>query len=129
MFTIYRRTGADQCRFYIRKAGYGERIFQGFVVLCGVRLVFAWLYTRVSFVRPPTSLTDEDSAAATKRIEADELRELPSSRTYSFCVMSLQKPEPLPETVGAKTLVAVETVLGPLQAALLALVIRRKFMR
>ncbi len=43
--------------------------------------------------------------------------------------MTLQKPEPQPETVEAKTLVAVETVLGPLQAALLALAIRRKFMR
>lgn len=43
--------------------------------------------------------------------------------------MTLQKPEPRPETTEAQTLVALETVLGPLQAALLALAIRRKFTR
>jgi len=43
--------------------------------------------------------------------------------------MSLQKPEPKPLTGTAQTLVLLETILGPLQAALLALAIRRKFMR
>ena len=43
--------------------------------------------------------------------------------------MTLQKPEPLPANKRAKTLVLLETVLGPVQAALLALAIRRKFMR
>lgn len=36
---------------------------------------------------------------------------------------------PLTVTVEAQTLVTLETVLGPLQAALLALAIRRRFMR
>lgn len=49
--------------------------------------------------------------------------------TYSLAVISLQKPEPKPLTGTAQTLVLLETILGPVQAALLALAIRRKFMR
>lgn len=49
--------------------------------------------------------------------------------TYSAGVMTLQKPEPRPATRLARGLVLLETILGPLQAALLALAIRRKFMR
>ncbi|HEY0323644.1 MAG TPA: hypothetical protein VGC66_22005 [Pyrinomonadaceae bacterium] len=54
---------------------------------------------------------------------------LPRSLTYSLSVMTLQKPEPRPATITAHTLVILETILGPIQAALLALAIRRKFMR
>src|SRR6266511_2281576 len=49
--------------------------------------------------------------------------------TYSLGVMSLQKPDPKPVTTWAQTLVIFETILCPLQAALLALAIRRRFMR
>jgi len=49
--------------------------------------------------------------------------------TYSAGVMTLQKPEPQPATAEAQTVVLLETILGPVQAALLALAIRRKFMR
>jgi len=48
---------------------------------------------------------------------------------YSAGVMTLQKPEPKPATTTAQAVVLLETVLGPVQAALLALAIRRKFMR
>ncbi len=115
--------------WYWLASGYGERIFRAFLVLLAVWLVFAWLYTQVSFARPPTTLTDENDAAAAKRVEFDGLREMPRALTYSFGVMTLQERELRPETTEAQALVAVETVLGPLQAALLALAIRRKFMR
>src|SRR6266511_606637 len=49
--------------------------------------------------------------------------------TYSMGVMSLQKPDTKPVTTWAQTLVIFETILCPLQAALLALAIRRRFMR
>jgi hypothetical protein len=49
--------------------------------------------------------------------------------TYSLGVISLQKPEPKPVTNLAQIFVILETILGPLQVALLALAIRRKFMR
>lgn len=48
---------------------------------------------------------------------------------YSLGVMTLQKPEPRPATTAAQAIVLAETILGPVQAALLALAIRRKFMR
>jgi hypothetical protein len=49
--------------------------------------------------------------------------------TYSLSVMSLQKPDPKPLTGTAQTLVLLETILGPVEGALLLLAIRRKFMR
>ncbi len=110
-------------------SGYGERIGQAFVVLLGVWLVFAWLCTQVSFAEPPTTLAEESSTAAAKHVEYERLRELPHTLPYSLSVMTLQRPEPRPETAEAKLLVATGTILGPLQAALLALAIRRKFMR
>jgi len=48
--------------------------------------------------------------------------------TYSANVMTLQKPDPRPVTTAAQVVVLLETILGPVQAALLALAIRRKFM-
>ncbi|MEK6283325.1 MAG: pentapeptide repeat-containing protein [Acidobacteriota bacterium] len=48
---------------------------------------------------------------------------------YSANVIALQKPEPLPANKRAKVLVLMETLFGPLQLALLALAIRRRFMR
>jgi hypothetical protein len=48
---------------------------------------------------------------------------------YSIRVMLLQRPEPQPENDFAKWIVTFESIVGPLQAALLALAIRRKFMR
>jgi hypothetical protein len=44
-------------------------------------------------------------------------------------VMAFQKPEPRPATTIAHWVVLLETILGPVQAALLLLAIRRKFMR
>jgi hypothetical protein len=48
---------------------------------------------------------------------------------YSAAVMTFQRPDPRPATTAAHTVVLLQTILGPLQAALLALAIRRKFMR
>jgi hypothetical protein len=48
---------------------------------------------------------------------------------YSLETASLQKPEPRPVTPMARLFVGLETILAPLQAALLALAIRRKYMR
>ena len=57
------------------------------------------------------------------------LRRFAETLVYSFNVAALQKPEPLPGGIFAKIFVLLETFLGPLQAALLALAIRRRFMR
>lgn len=103
-------------------SGYGERFRRAFVWLLGVWVVFAVLFTQVGFTK-----SEDKSAAAPDTVG----QPLPLKRafTYSLGVMSLQRPEPKPVTGTAQTLVTLETILGPLQAALLALAIRRKFMR
>jgi hypothetical protein len=70
---------------------------------------FAYLYTRTGFVN--------DSLDYSR------------SLLYSLKVMLLQKPEPKPATFWADAMVILQMILGPLQAALLALAVRRKFMR
>jgi len=54
---------------------------------------------------------------------------LSESLIYSAGVLALQKPQPFPANKRAKSFVLLETILGPVQAALLVLAIRRKFMR
>ena len=51
------------------------------------------------------------------------------SVVYSFQIGTFQSPETKPGNVFAKIFVAMETILIPLQFALLALAVRRKFMR
>lgn len=50
---------------------------------------------------------------------------------YSLNTMAFQKPEPKPAEDNTRTrlVVTLQTILGPVQAALLLLAIRRKFMR
>lgn len=110
-------------------SGYGERITWAVIWLAVIWLFAALLYTQVGFARWEPKRTNEAEAMTQKRDEVGE--ELPLSRalTYSLGVMTLQKPEPRPATTAAQSFVILETILGPLQAALLALAIRRKFMR
>jgi hypothetical protein len=115
--------------WYWLASGYGERVWRAFVVLIGVWLVAAALYTRVGFARWEPRVSTEQEAAEAKRDEVGEPLPLPRALTYSLGVMTLQKPEPRPATNAAQSLVMLETILGPVQAALLALAIRRKFMR
>lgn len=49
--------------------------------------------------------------------------------SFSIRVMALQRPQPFPVNGFGQIVLALETILAPLQAALLALAIRRKFMR
>jgi hypothetical protein len=115
--------------WYWLASGYGERVWRAFVMLIGVWLVAAALYTQVGFARWEPRVSSEKEAAEAKRDEIGE--PLPGLRplTHSFAVMTLQKPEPRPATNAAQAVVMMETILGPVQAALLALAIRRKFMR
>jgi hypothetical protein len=99
---------------YWAVSGYGERILRAFAWILAIWIVFALLYTKAGFTKPDVG---------------DEPLPFKRAFTYSLAVMSLQKPEPRPLTNTAQTLVLLETILGPVQAALLALAIRRKFMR
>ncbi|HEV7891429.1 MAG TPA: pentapeptide repeat-containing protein [Pyrinomonadaceae bacterium] len=115
--------------WYWLASGYGERVWRAFVVLIVIWLAAAALYTQVGFVRWEPRVSNEQEAVEAKRDEVGEPLPWQRALTYSLGVMTLQKPEPRPATNAAQALVMLETILGPVQAALLALAIRRKFMR
>jgi hypothetical protein len=118
--------------WYWATSGYGERIVRALLMLLGIWAIFVLLYTRVGFVHQPPSDQAASSATAASVTVEDKIGqplEFARALTYSLGVMSLQKPEPKPLTGTAQALVLLETILGPVQAALLALAIRRKFMR
>ncbi|MEP7337969.1 MAG: pentapeptide repeat-containing protein [Acidobacteriota bacterium] len=114
--------------WYWLLSGYGERITRAAGCLLLILVLFAGLYTQVGFVpsadqttKPATTITTPDTVGTPLHFN--------QALVHSFEVSILQKPEPKPLTLTARFLVGLETVLGPLQAALLALAIRRKFMR
>lgn len=114
---------------YWAVSGYGERILRAFGWLLGGLIVFALLYTQVGFKQQPPNPSNENGETTATEDKTGKPLESSHAFFYSLGVMSLQKPEPRPVTTWAQALVAVETILGPVQAALLALAIRRKFMR
>ncbi|HXI25468.1 MAG TPA: hypothetical protein VNG71_16505 [Pyrinomonadaceae bacterium] len=115
--------------WYWLASGYGERVWQAFFVLLGILLLSALLYTRVGFARWEPKLATEADVAIARRDDVGSPLKFSRALTYSAAVMTFQKPEPRPATTAAQTVVLLETILGPVQAALLALAIRRKFMR
>jgi uncharacterized protein YjbI with pentapeptide repeats len=115
--------------WYWMASGYGERSLQALIVLLAIWLAFAAFDTRVGFARWEPKLASEADAVSAKRDVVGSPLEFGRALAYSAGVMTLQKPEPRPATTAAQTIVLLETILGPVQAALLALAIRRKFMR
>jgi hypothetical protein len=115
--------------WYWLASGYGERAMRGVLVLFGILLLSAVLYNHVGFVRWEPKLTSESDMVSAKRDNEGAPLTFSRALTYSAAVMTFQKPEPRPATTAAQTVVLLETILGPVQAALLALAIRRKFMR
>jgi hypothetical protein len=95
-------------------------------MLLAILLFFALLYTRVGFVHPP-SAAREATVAMTD--EVGQPQTLTKALVYSLAVITLQRPDPRPLTVLAWSAVLAETILGPIQAALLILAVRRRFMR
>lgn len=109
---------------YRHLSGYGEDILRAFLVLIAIFLLFAFLYTRVGFVHPPSI------APATRVSDEIGQPQKPSKAlAYSLAVITLQRPDPRPLTAAAWFAVLAETILGPIQGALLILAVRRRFMR
>jgi hypothetical protein len=112
-------------------SGYGERVRRAFGVLLVIWLLFALIYWKAA----DESWWQPKQPSAILSVKPDATRATPIKLTasdallYSAGVMALQKPEPAPANKRAKLLVLMETIFGPVQAALLALAIRRKFMR
>jgi uncharacterized protein YjbI with pentapeptide repeats len=114
---------------YWLASGYGERAFQASIVLLSLLLLFAAIYSKVGFARWEPRVASESEVVGAKRDEVGAPLPFLRAVIYSGQVMTFQRPEPRPATPAAHAAVLFETVLGPLQVALLALAIRRKFMR
>jgi len=115
--------------WYWVASGYGERALKALVVLLIIWSVSAVLYTQIGFARWEPKVPSESGVAAVKGDDVGSPLNFGGALIYSAAVMTFQKPEPRPATVAAQAVVLLETILGPVQAALLALAIRRKFMR
>ena len=115
--------------WYWLASGYGERALRALVMIACIWLLFAAFYTRVGFAKPAQAITTDSPPAPATIDEVGEPLRWSRALTYSAEALILQKPDPRPVTLAAQSLVIVETILGPVQAALLALAIRRKFMR
>ncbi len=142
---------------YFLLCGYGERVGRTIAVLFGNLVIFGVLYTQVEF-KPPNPSTQASSVAvsASPSVSAT-LAPSPSTSAspspppsgsptaspspnaspmllrdaivYSLETGLLQKPEPRPQSFWARLLVGLELIAVPLQTALLALTIRRRFMK
>ncbi len=96
--------------WYWLLSGYGEDWKRAFIWLIGYLFVCSVLYAI-----PLSIFKDEMSFW--------------NSIGYSLNVFALQRPEPRPANWFAILIVGLEAILTPLQAALLILAVRRKFMR
>ena len=115
--------------WYWVASGYGERLGRAVLGLVTIWFFFSIVFTFVGFVRwEPKTTTETEAKFATIDAYGGPLP-LRKALTYSAAVITLQKPEPKPATAIAKSSVLLLTVLGPTQAALMALAIRRRFMR
>jgi hypothetical protein len=126
--------------WYRFSSGYGESWKRAALVLLGVLLVFGLLYAA------PVSIFDygaKDGRTvnlnwnAAGVLTCGEMENSGVSRSMSVCeglvhslyVAALQRPEPKAADTRTRLFIILETIFAPLQAALLALAIRRKFMR
>jgi uncharacterized protein YjbI with pentapeptide repeats len=115
--------------WYWIASGYGENVSQAFGIFALLVIFFAGVYTQVGFEQDRIDLEKKtQSTSLTKDVVGKPLQFLEAA-AYSVSVSILQKPDPKPLTLTAKAFVIIETILGPAQAALLALAIRRRFMR
>lgn len=105
---------------YWALSGYGERPRRAFWWLVAVFAAFSVLYMLLGPV-PLRVLPYSDLCHLA--------REAGNAAVYSLGAMFRLRPDPVPEPGVFLFLVTLEGILGPLQAALLALAIRRKVMR
>jgi predicted transposase YbfD/YdcC len=100
--------------WYWLMSGYGEKTLRATLILLLIVGSFGMLYSWVGPVG---------------RADKNIIRRLSSGTLYSLEVTLLRKPDPPPVLIRQHILVDLETLIGSIQAALLTLAIRRKFMR
>ena len=95
--------------WYLMSSGFGERVGQAFSVLLAVWLLSAALYTQVRFVRWEAKPTTPLEAAQPADTKGAPLHPFDKALTYSFGVMTLQKPDPRPASRAAQFVAGLET--------------------
>lgn len=115
--------------WYWLASGYGEKIGRALIGLVSLWALFGVLYCFVGFSRWSPEASSPEAATTIVRDSVGSPLSFGDGLMYSAQVMTLQKPKPEPASRTAKTLVLLETFSVPIQAALLALAIRRKFIR
>ncbi len=126
--------------WYWASSGYGERALRATVML-----VLIWLIPFLFYTSPLSRferkvpehefvislITGLENPAAKPDLTDIKGLELKDAAFYSLNVMAFQKPDPKPanESWLTRLVVILQTILGPVQATLLLLAIRRKFMR
>lgn len=111
-----KRAPVDLAHFLYRVTShYGESSVRALMLLLAIVLLSALLYW--------TSLCQFSDKEIIRSLGA--LEAVP----YALRVMFLQRPDPFPSNTLGRWVVSLETILAPLQLALLALALRRKFMR
>jgi uncharacterized protein YjbI with pentapeptide repeats len=98
--------------FYRILSGYGERWFRAFCWLIAI-----WLIGAVLYASPLSSFIDKHNYNFGYWF------------AYSLNVITLQRPDPKPANAFTMILIGLEVLFAPVQAALLILAVRRKFMR
>ena len=107
---------------YWALSGYGERPWRALGALGAMWLTFAALYLLLAASSPFYVFDASDFREGVVRAVQALL--------YSLGALVRLNPRPLPEEPGwFQSLVIVEGILGPLQIALFAFAVRRRFMR
>jgi uncharacterized protein YjbI with pentapeptide repeats len=119
--------------WYYAVSFYGESWRRALIVLILVLGSFGLFFESpfASFELTEKKKTEIIATQATDKPEQPQVYKMNYGEgiVYSLSVATFQRPEPKAYGFWTKLFVALEVILAPLQAALLALAIRRKFMR
>lgn len=125
--------------FYKWTSGYGESwrrafyVLLGILVLCGVFYNSPFANFELAEIRQENTRNLDFSVQQTETPTGEKSKFQKMNNlegfVHSLYVAALQRPEPKAADITTRLFVILETIFAPLQAALLALAIRRKFMR
>ncbi len=117
-------------------SGYGENWTLAALVLLGVLVFFGYLYASPLSAfdygkegKPASADTVAQNLCEKVRLIGNPQMNVCEGILHSLSVATFQRPEPKAADTLTKLFVVLEVIFAPLQAALLALAIRRKFMR